>query len=192
MANKNEFCGHLERQLSFLRNSCDAYDSGDHDEAIRVATIARILLHDTKNSTSLLTHLDAKNINLLSTCPPREFLPTVGFFDGVCGFPSFQPKLGSSSFNGDIPLSDWWNQVTMIVSRGEQLSRSRIILSAANKDGGTHVDNRLPADYERMKQGVWTTISEYGEEKLPNHNLKALRQIGYELLNSKELVGLCM
>lgn len=52
----------LQRQLGFLKRSCDAFDKGDHDEAVRIATTIRVLLHDTPASTSLLTHLGIKSL----------------------------------------------------------------------------------------------------------------------------------
>jgi hypothetical protein len=55
------FENQLERQLNFLRRSALEFDRGNHDEAIRLATTLRVLLHDTQNSTSLLTHLGIKN-----------------------------------------------------------------------------------------------------------------------------------
>ncbi|MFJ5956563.1 hypothetical protein ACIQC5_11475 [Paenarthrobacter sp. NPDC092416] len=44
----------LVEQLEFLDSSCAAYDSGSRSEAKRLATTVRVLLHDTKQSTSLL------------------------------------------------------------------------------------------------------------------------------------------
>ena len=52
-----DFPTHLGRQLQFLHQSCASYDGGFFDEAIRMATVMRVLLHDTKHSTSLLKHL---------------------------------------------------------------------------------------------------------------------------------------
>jgi hypothetical protein len=77
----------LKKQLSFIENSCMAYDQGQVNEAIRIATSLRILLHDTALSISLLTHLDAKDIRLLSTCRVGEIKPNTIFFDGLAGFP---------------------------------------------------------------------------------------------------------
>jgi hypothetical protein len=67
---------HLARQLAFLAHSCQLYDQGARDEAIRIATIARVLFHHThhpktrsRGSRSLLHQLGATEIHLLSTCP---------------------------------------------------------------------------------------------------------------------------
>ena len=62
-----DFKAHLFRQLGFLWRSCQAYDEGHIDEAVRIATVIRVLIHDTQASTSLLKHLDAENILLSST-----------------------------------------------------------------------------------------------------------------------------
>jgi hypothetical protein len=52
---------HLHEQMTFLRGSAESYDAGDFSEAKRLATTLRLLLHDTKKSRSLLTHLGLKN-----------------------------------------------------------------------------------------------------------------------------------
>src|SRR5208283_1964913 len=67
MKTLSDFKKDLGMHLKFLRSSAAAFDSGQTDEAIRMAVSMRVLLHDTKASTSLLTHLKAKNIPLLST-----------------------------------------------------------------------------------------------------------------------------
>ena len=40
----------LVRQLGFLRHSCELFDRGNQDEAIRIATCIRVLLHDAKSN----------------------------------------------------------------------------------------------------------------------------------------------
>jgi len=58
---KADFEAQLGKQRRFLKASCDRFDAGEHDEAVRIATTLRILLHDTKRSTSLLKHLGLKD-----------------------------------------------------------------------------------------------------------------------------------
>ena len=50
----------LRRQLTFLRNSAASYDGGYPEEALRIGVVIRVLLHDTKYSTSLLKQLGQK------------------------------------------------------------------------------------------------------------------------------------
>lgn len=69
------FRNHLSKQLGFLGRSCEAYDAGYIDEAVRIATVIRVLVHDTNRSNSLLKHLGATTINLLSTTEDRHLKP---------------------------------------------------------------------------------------------------------------------
>jgi hypothetical protein len=41
---------HLRRQLEYLRRSCELYDAGHLDEAVRLAMVIRVLIHDTKKT----------------------------------------------------------------------------------------------------------------------------------------------
>ena len=62
---KDELLEHLKNQIAFMKQSASSYDDGFEDEAKRLAVTIRILVHDTNNSTSLLTSLNKKNINFL-------------------------------------------------------------------------------------------------------------------------------
>jgi hypothetical protein len=55
-----EDLNHLVQQLEFLDSSCAAFDAGSLAEAKRLATTVRVLLHDTRSSTSLLQRLGLK------------------------------------------------------------------------------------------------------------------------------------
>lgn len=52
-----ELQAHLAEQLGFLERSADAFDNGYEDEAKRMATAIRVLVHDTNQSISLLKQL---------------------------------------------------------------------------------------------------------------------------------------
>jgi hypothetical protein len=56
-----ELKAHLEEQLTFLKSSGVLYDRGVEAEAKRLAVAARVLLHDTASSKSLLGQLDLKD-----------------------------------------------------------------------------------------------------------------------------------
>lgn len=77
---------YLVRQLRFLERSAAAFDAGYRDEAIRIATTVRLMVHQTQASTSLLTLLGARNtVKLVSTVkpPPPDEKGTLGIFDGL-------------------------------------------------------------------------------------------------------------
>jgi hypothetical protein len=190
------FNEHLKKQLGFLERSCQSYDQGFHDEAIRIATVIRVLTHNTKSSTSLLKHLNSTTIQLLSTCPDTTTAKTLIFYgmgvsrmsgNGEC---SYFPSLGDSPVNDFVPVSKWWTQTIFILNTKTRLTRKDIVLAAANKDGGAHVDKKLSPDYEALSNdgSVGTfSYSSNGKESsidVQNAHLVALRQMGFEILNS--------
>lgn len=82
--NGERFKERLADELAFPKTSCERFDAGDEREAIRIATVLRVLFHDTTDrkawplSVSLLSHLNAKDkVALFSTCNPPRAAPTV-------------------------------------------------------------------------------------------------------------------
>ena len=72
-----------------------------------------------------------------------------------------------------------------------------MVLAAAYKDGGAHVDAKLTADYETLmtsgERGFfhYQTTGETGNFKpIMDAHLVFLRQIGHELLSSPDLLAL--
>ena len=202
---------HLARQLRFLASSANELDRGDADEAIRIATAIRVIVHHTSNSSSLLAQLGVPEVSLLSTT--RGFFedgpgekPWVGassfHYDGA-GFLRqtaegllYRPKLGDGSYRGYLSAQDWWRQVIFGLDPTTIYSRRAIVLGAANQDGGAHVDPNPDERYLRLayKQefGVLVGQSPEGEVRIPlyGYHVVALRQMAYELLNSPALMAL--
>ena len=50
----------LGSHIGFLERSSRDYDAGHEDESLRLATSMRVVFHDTRSSTSLLTDLDLR------------------------------------------------------------------------------------------------------------------------------------
>ncbi len=77
-----DLLNHLCEQLRFLRASADAFDGGFEGEAKRLATTIRVLLHETKNSRSLLGQLNMKDSlmmhNTAHALNPTNLLPHQG------------------------------------------------------------------------------------------------------------------
>ena len=202
------FRSYIRKQLGFLERSCAAYDHGHRDEAIRIATVLRVLLHDTRHSTSVLTRLGAKNIRILSTVDPVSFDPSAiqaghvqyqGMVQtriGATGV-ELRPGLGDRGFSRMIPVAEWWNQIVWVIGPGTALCRCDIILDAANKDGGAHVDRQLTREYEILRHEIgfqfYVSKSDGTVEHGPiqDAHLVSLRQMGYEILHSSELTSLC-
>ena len=196
-----DFKAQLFRQLGFLWRSCDAYDQGRTDEAVRIATVIRVLIHDTPKSTSLLNHLGALNINLASTVSnlnhsKSAFLSGMGRMTITSTKTTWKPAINSSAIDKQIPLAEWWDQVVYIF--GEvRATRKSLVLAAANKDGGAHVDSSLTPEYETLMttgERGWfhyspTSMNNDFQPVMDTH-LIYLRQMGFELLNSPELLAL--
>jgi low affinity Fe/Cu permease len=196
---RTEFQAHLKRQLEFMYRSCESYDAGFCDEAIRIATCARVLLHQTNSSTSLLKHLNGTTINLLTTCSPippgTMFSLGMGVLQTSEQGLKYVPALGNRSDGAFVPFSKWWAQ-TVMVANSMSMTRRKVVLNAANRDGGAHVDPKLDEDYRALSQpGFMDTIfvgneTESHEKPIEGSHLLCLRQIGYELLHSPQLTAL--
>ena len=192
------FIQKLTEQLSFIHRSCLAFDQGAEDEAIRIAVALRVIFHTTSKSKSLLTHLGIADSKMLSSSRGR------GDDKDYLGF---QIDLSSTQPLRAIPLlenkfiersfADWWRNETIFVYNGNAYSRRHIVLSAANKDGGAHVDEILEDYYKALiEAGKFLSITgnlEYeGIPPFPqgvpvypqNAHLALLRQFAFEALNS--------
>lgn len=190
---------HLVRQLNFLWRSCAAYDGGHLDEAIRIATVIRVLIHDTKRSTSLLKHLNALGIGLSTTVstmdrPDTVFLFGMGQGTFTANGSTWEANTNSTAIVRQLPLSEWWNQVVFIAGK-IQATRKSLVLTAADKDGGAHVDAKLTMEYEAlMRTGDRGWFHYQGEDgafrPIMDAHLMYIRQMGFELLNSPELLDL--
>ena len=215
----NDFKAHLKRQIKFIQNSCQLYDQGDLDEAVRLAVTLRVLFHHTKQSTSLLRHLNVKSLQLLSTAAPFVPVPEApelpelhlaqqylivalspdkdkDVIEYVC-----KPILGESPRNDHIDFDVWWNSDPIITHKqpATKMTRKDLVLASANQDGGAHVDEKLDPTYKYVRDGSGQQVSfefrpEWGRPPqtltCKNVHFASLRQIGYEVLNSPSLLKL--
>lgn len=200
---EQRFKDHLARQLRFVERSCEAYDAGNTDEAIRIAVQLRVILHPGgKRRRSLLQHLNASRLPLLTTsegAPERpDLVHYVGLgslrsaSDGTTATVKYYPGLDNALYRDHVRADRWWNQVVLFLE-GTRYSRQDIVLGTAEQDGGAHVAARLTPEYERLiapgaigdlvesNDGVRTT------KPVTDVHYVCMRQMGYELLNSPEL-----
>jgi hypothetical protein len=189
-----ELIEYLRRELNFLLYACRIYDDGYEEIAVKIAVSIRILAHDTKRSTSLLTQL-GRPIKLLSTTPniSNAFL-FIGKLSSVGGFKQLPILDSQRQQHHFLPWQRWWIEPVYALRDLGHFSRKDIVLPAANKDGGAHVDvENIPESYEVLREGVvqrpGTTSNESALE-LMNNQFPDLRQLAHELLNSPDLVGL--
>lgn len=185
------FTEQFHRQLSFLERSCEAFDQGYKDEAIRIAVTLRVLFHDTSKSVSLITHLGGHPPKLLSTVPRKPIDPNVVAYDGITRWTGAGPtvKLGGVGVQTEeVTFDEWWYQLIYVPRQGVTITRRKLVLAAANKDGGAHVAAALTLEYEALLS-MWVRHTSSAEKDLPldDIHLIGLRQLGYEVLHSPQI-----
>jgi hypothetical protein len=144
-----------------------------------------------------------KKIRLLSTATygPDGKATAVGALTNISLHPMHKvehlPRLGTSHRNELVKFKWWWeNEIVFVLDSGAELNRKDLVLAAANKDGGGHVDKAYDKKYEELMQGqgVFMTVNPSNapsfQIKSKQAHLAALRQIGYEVLTSPDVQAL--
>jgi hypothetical protein len=182
----------MSEQIGFLEKSARLFDDGDYAEAKRLAASLRVLLHETKNSKSLLGQLELLDSDFIDTAGdlnPRNMLTECPLLHMRIGAePDFAPTLG----NVPIPPTPlkfpvWWGKPVFRDDQRKTFSRKDIVLSVANQDGGAHVDPGLDEPYHRLSREnslAWTMGTQEGRRPAKNPVPASIRQITYEVLQS--------
>jgi len=189
---------HLKRQLIFLQNSVAGCDNGCAEEAIRIGVVIRVLCHDTQSSVSLLEKMGQKStLQLVTTAKtvPNDFVSTMDFGELMAGM-TFGRTLEYDPVSENSPTTlctDWWQQPVFIRDK-TVYTRKDVVLSAANKDGGAHVDTP-DAKLQALQDGFWIRTETYADgtkkaEPLADNHFRMLRRFAEELLTSKDLLKL--
>lgn len=165
-----------------------------------MATVIRILVHDTRNLTSLLTHLGVKaTARLLTTSPilPADEHTLFQFGMGtMClgdAASPIHPSLGEYGW-AFVSVTDWWTQTIHVFDAGEtRVSRKTMVLGAANKQGGAHVDPKLNGAFKRLAEdGAFLHLMQVidGVEvcrPLLDIHLTNLRDMAFEITHSPDI-----
>jgi len=191
---KQDLYKHLNENLNFLKGSAAAFDAGFVGEAKRMAVTIRVLLHDTKNSKSLLGLLGLKDkTRYLDTSPDlnkKNMMSHTGLVhtratdQGVSyyaplsnGIPDNKPKY--------IRFPDWWNKVVIKDQKKNTFKRRELVLTLANQDGGAHVDPELNEGYSNLTRNNsvgWFVGDGTRTTPLEDIELHSVRQITHELI----------
>lgn len=150
------FTEKFHEQLRFLERSCQAFDQGAEDEAIRLAASLRIIFHSTSRVTSLVTHLRLAPRKMLSSTRGlgdwKDYLSIQ--LDLVSPQPVKALPILGTQFK-ELTIEKWWSEEPVFIYLGKGHSRRQIILSIADKDGGAHVDEKLEEYYEHLCAGEY-------------------------------------
>ena len=192
---EEDFLDHLSEQIQFLKISCEIYDRGMKIEGKRLATTIRTIVHDTGSSKSILGHLSCKNkMYYLNTAIPESLF-------GLCSFTTTTVDGGKSEYtpplenlsekrkeNPLITFQNWWEDMKVLSDGNNTFSRKDLVLNVANKDGGAHVDEKLPKRYAELTRQ--NTLNFYHEDQtglmtdIKGVELASIRQIAFELTKS--------
>jgi len=187
---------HFKEHIGFLTASCEAFDRGFKAEAKRMACSLRVLLHDTKNSKSLLKQIHQKHkIRFKNTCTdydPRNLLPQNGLVQihVSSGGGEFHPRLDDNPHpptKPELAFEEWWNTTVVVDTKRNRFSRKDLILALANQDGGAHVDPNLDEKYAELSRKCsigWIFHGEREEKPIPDLELACVRQITHEALST--------
>jgi hypothetical protein len=184
-----ELKNHLNEQIGALQRSVLLYDEGYQLEAKRISVILRVMLHSGKDP-SLLKRLGLDDMDVVDSAPqfdPQDLMPFHGLVSLVIekGEVFYNARLDNQSPDVMTPFVNWWNATVFSDKQNRQMSRKDVVLTAANQDGGAHVDGALRADYAALRYENslgWLT----GQESPPSNDpgYAAIRQIAHEILKT--------
>lgn len=202
----NSLSGRLAEHMKLIAVLSECYDGGNEIVALAIATAIRVLLHNTQHSTSLLTHLTAKSVCLLSTNlrEPLEKVHlglvrriNVGVNDGKGGEAKYWPLCDERYFPSPrqhfvmLAFDAWWKECVFENENTQhRLTRRDLVLAVTNKDGGAHFDTEVEERYDQFRKS-WSGGSSLvgrrpgtkrGYDNIPIY--PAIRQVAYELLHS--------
>lgn len=177
----HELAEHYDEQQLLLTDAMRRFDEGFHPAFKQIAVSLRVLLHDTQQSTSLLTHMGVKHQlrwistggvhpgNLANTSALTMLRMTQG--DGFVAA-NYDPKLEEDCLRSGrlTDFDDWWTSpIIHIVATGASYARTNMIRYVANKAGGAHVDAIPPGlrSLERENALGWMIASDSHPDGVP-------------------------
>lgn len=179
---KPDLMNHLSRQFE--------------DEALHLALVLRVLLHDTDQSHSLLGQLGMKNaipfVDTANPIDPSNLLPTEGLLmlrldpSGA----TYVAPLGDGPperYERTKPFDLWWTGPVSKTSDGRFFTRfDYVVRMVANREGGAHLDPTPDPDFQDFVRGNpfgWTWEGGEPSPRRPagNEVLASIRQVAYEV-----------
>jgi hypothetical protein len=208
----------LDKQLRYIDTSAGGYDAGEKDEAIRIGTSLRVIFHQTQASTSLLRHLGGTYTRIMTSLTkppyPQDWFSPLAVVCGTVHIPEhhrkdcphhqpptfigptyYRPFLDGVRLARQVQAPDWWGNEPAMILHHRKTTRKDVVLWAANKDGGAHVDEKLPIDYVHLSNCIKIGISndptdEAKFQTAKDAHLAMLRQMAHEVLKSPDLLKL--
>lgn len=158
---KQFYTSRFEDQRHLLRTAIKGMHEGDLTQALTIATVIRVLVHETGSSRPLLKQLCTDFVALEiphswpSGADPNKpmlvYLPTPVKIEAVAAATSSTGRvcLGELPQNRSRRITTidlWWDGPFGVLPGVGEFCRRDVILGLANKEGA-HVDSKMPAKY---------------------------------------------
>jgi hypothetical protein len=180
----------LKDQYELLKEAVDDFYEGKDRKANDAAVRIRTLVHNTNQSTSLLSLIAADYMDLLiyhriSTANPKAvFVLKQPISMGGDGKSKFIRDDFSNPEYSLVPLRRWWTEDYLIIGTVRS-SKKQVVLDVTNKDGGAHVDPDVP--FRHVTTSEPPLIFGLNEHAVrPNLARSTVAQAGNELLEYLE------
>ncbi len=160
---------HLKEQNDFLISDIDKYVKGQRHFGVKIATSLRTIFHNTAMSKAILPDL-ADNYEIPITFrikhqpKIREDNLTLYLGFSIGSVPMTKDYFDAPFFINSN-FENYWN--AMVFKIGSTIyTRKQMILYAANKAGGAHVDPEIPSKFLQLTQdgGIKLISRKYDEE----------------------------
>jgi hypothetical protein len=185
----------LKTQIEFLTRSAQSFDAGEKNEAVRMAVGIRVIVHDTKESKSLLRQLGKKDILFYDTAHPfdsKNLMPHLGLIQMRLGGPGTGFRAGLDDIPPErlgkkIQFNTWWDRIVLSDHLKNRFTRKDLVLTLANQEGGAHVDPHLEEKYvklSRFNSTGWRFGEKGVERPAERPDFPSLRQITHEVLKT--------
>jgi hypothetical protein len=176
-----------------LKTALNGMAAGDLTQALHVATMVRVLVHETGSSKPLLKHLRQNYLDLPML--DRKLIPPPGHGAAVFYCPisaqiasDHSPIRLATDLDSDAyslsTLGKWWANICMILPGVGPIYRKELILGLVNKEGGAHVDAEISLKYRQLIESrfVQTKINDV-EMGAVNISRLVAGKCGVELLD---------
>jgi len=145
-----DYLKRLIEQRDFLRSELKEYEKGQVHFAYKMASTLRTIFHNTSSSTAILPALAERygiHISFMGH-PDQDFSRCIMYLGFVIG--GLRPP--QPPHRVEKPFDDYWNEI-IYVEKPYRYTRKQLVLFAANKLGGAHVDPEIPENMLILTQG---------------------------------------
>ncbi|MBE0559912.1 MAG: hypothetical protein IH622_03640 [Ochrobactrum anthropi] len=187
---RDQLIAHRDEHLQFIRSSSNSFDQGAVGEAKRIAVSLRVLLHETPQSHSILAQLGERQRDMVDTSDPydpKNLLVHHGLVAVRAGTSAgfFAPLDALASLSRQRKFQDWWEKDIVLKNKdGKTYTRKQLVLFAANKDGGAHVDPNLDDEYSALLDGTAMGWRTGDGSPLADVMAHSIRQMAFELVET--------